>query len=237
MDPKFQPSFIPKQSLGLPRPGAPAAPLSIFVTISIVIFLIAAVLAAGVFLWSKLVEKDIGAINGELAKAREAFNPALVGELERLDGRIESAKKILDSHIAVSALFALLEKATLVDVSFGDFSFDAGNGKEVKVTMKGQAKNFASVALQSDAFTAEKFIKNPIFSDLNLDDSGNVLFTFTATLDPALTTYYERELSAAADALFDNVTTGSATSKSNGGNTGNTGGDAGSGNGRSSNQP
>lgn len=189
METKFQSSFIPKKSFGSPATGSSSGAIGFFTSVAVVVFLIVAALWAGVFIWGKTVKAEILEMEGDLVAAREAFNPALVQELTRLDNRIESAKKLLAAHLAVSAVFDLLEKSTLLNVSYGDFDFSVGSSGEIKVLLEGQAKSFNSVALQSDSFAGEKFIKNPIFSDVNLDDSGNVLFTFVATLDPALLSY------------------------------------------------
>ena len=52
--------------------------------------------------------------------------------------------------------------------------------------MKGQALNYNSVAKQSDVFSenpTSKYIHNPIFADLDLDQKGNVVFSFTGEID------------------------------------------------------
>ena len=59
----------------------------------------------------------------------------------------------------------------------------------MEVVLRGWAKSFNEVALQSDSFAGEKFIQEPIFSDINLDESGNILFSFSAILDPSLISY------------------------------------------------
>jgi hypothetical protein len=55
--------------------------------------------------------------------------------------------------------------------------------------MGGIASSFSSVALQSDIFGENKFIQEPIFSNLNLDSKGDVIFDFSAFVDPRLLSY------------------------------------------------
>jgi polyisoprenoid-binding protein YceI len=38
------------------------------------------------------------------------------------------------------------------------------------VELTGSAKNYATIALQSDAFSSNSLIKNPVFSNLTVDD-------------------------------------------------------------------
>ena len=172
-----------------------ASRMSLFLVASIVIFILVLSLAGGVFLWERLVRQNIDDINVRLAKAKEAFDPALVSEFTRLDNRIESSKKILGSHLSASTIFALLEKLTLVNLAFDDFSYSTDVDGAVKVEMRGEARSFNTIALESDAFTKSPFIRNPIFSNLNLDSSGNVIFTFNASLDPSLISYSKNVLS------------------------------------------
>ena len=55
--------------------------------------------------------------------------------------------------------------------------------------MSGQARNYAYVALQSDVLGKNKYIPQHIFSDLNLDGSGNVTFNLFAVISPTLLSY------------------------------------------------
>jgi len=182
-------SFIPK------KPQTPSAKrkgggvINIFFLISLIIFLGALTVTVGVFLYERVVAQNIEEKSAKLEKAREAFEPTLIEALSKLDIRIQAAQEILDSHIALSSFFELLERLTLQSVQFNDFNNVISPDGRVGIAMKGTARSFSSVALQSDVFGKDPFIRNPLFTNLNLDDLGNVIFDFSATLDPALLSY------------------------------------------------
>ena len=52
--------------------------------------------------------------------------------------------------------------------------------------MSGLAIGYRSVALQSDLFAQNKNLIDPVFSNLTLDDKGNVLFDLEFSVDPSL---------------------------------------------------
>jgi hypothetical protein len=48
---------------------------------------------------------------------------------------------------------------------------------------------YRSIALQSDLFTQNKNLIDPVFSNLTLDNSGNVLFDLEFLVDPSFVNY------------------------------------------------
>ena len=63
------------------------------------------------------------------------------------------------------------------------------NAKLVTVKMSGLAVGYRSVALQADLFSKNKLFIDPIFSNLSLDNSGNVIFDLEFSVDPAFIDY------------------------------------------------
>lgn len=182
-------SFIPKKPQSPASKRSRGGVINIFFLISLIIFLGALTVTASVFLYERVVTQNIAEKSTQLEQAREAFEPTLIEELSKIDIRIQSAQEILDSHIALSAFFELLERSTLKSIQFNNFTNVTSPDGRVGITMKGTARSFSSVALQSDVFGTDPFIRNPLFTNLNLDDLGNVIFDFSATLDPALLSY------------------------------------------------
>lgn len=163
--------------------------VSLFFVISVIIFIITLIAALAVFSYKKILIERIATMNAELSSAKNAFEPDLIDMLRKFSNRVEVAKKVVDNHSVLSPVFDLLENQTLVGITFDNFKYESRDGAASLLSMSGQSKNFNSVALQSDIFGREKMIKNPVFSDLNLDQSGNVVFKFSASLDPSLTAY------------------------------------------------
>ncbi|HEC32739.1 MAG TPA: hypothetical protein ENI63_00575 [Candidatus Kaiserbacteria bacterium] len=192
MEPKFRTSFIPKKTLSTVaniqrRSGGGS--LGVITLLSLIIVLGAVVLSVGVFLYQKILESNITRKTVTLNRARAAFEPTLIQELVRVDSRLNAANVILNQHITPSVLFESLEKLTLKSVQFRDFNLTRISGDKISVSMKGIAKDFRGVALQADVFGKSKIIKDPIFSNLNLNQAGNAVFSFSAFVDTSLIKY------------------------------------------------
>jgi hypothetical protein len=194
MDPKFQSSFIPK------GPVATGSPLTesygrthttLFAFISTTVFVISVVLAVGIFGYDRYLLAHIGTLGNDLTAAKQSLQPDTINALVRANQRILSTKTLLSQHVALSPFFDYLETATLKNVRFTQFLYETTD-KGIQVTMHGMARSYTDVALQSDAFNKAGFIIGPVFSDLNLDAKGNVIFAFRATLDPSIVSYKKR---------------------------------------------
>lgn len=172
-----------------PRAQTPRG-MSLFLLVSLFLFSGSLLLAAGVFLWKGSLARTIDSQKESLARNRDAFEPASIVMLQRLSRRLELSKTILANHLAPSQLFAVLEESTLQNVRFSSMDFTLDQTKGVgTLTMKGQARSYGAVARQSDVFAKASGIKNPVFSELNLDQRGNVVFTFTSAVDPSSLRY------------------------------------------------
>ncbi|OHA88701.1 MAG: hypothetical protein A2653_00160 [Candidatus Zambryskibacteria bacterium RIFCSPHIGHO2_01_FULL_43_25] len=188
MDPKFQSSFIPSRSMvgGNSSVNYPKHSSGLLSLIGTAIFVLAVIASVGVFVYEKYLERRVTGMESSLSAARESLQPDLIKELVKEDSRIDSASEIVDGHVSLSALFALLEKLTLQSVRFSSFSFDTSdvNSKLVDINMKGEALTYKSVALQESIFSENPNIISPLFYDLDLNDDGDVTFSFKAKIDP-----------------------------------------------------
>jgi hypothetical protein len=177
-------SFIPKASLKVERrqevKGAPVALASLIATI---ILILAVGGAAGIFLFKQYLINQINSKKESLDRARAAFQPDTIKELVRVDTRLQVGAALLGTHPSPSLLFDEIEARTLVSVRFNNFQFGAGTAGALTVSMNGTAKSFNAVALQSDAFGASEVLSNPIFSNMNFDQTGNVAFDVTASVN------------------------------------------------------
>ena len=185
MEQKFRTSFIPK------RPQVSAARRRRGVSVSIlflgglIVFLGALALSVGIFFYQQILVKSIEEKTIALEKAQAAFEPTLIAQLLRLDTRIKSAEEILDNHVALTSFFDLLESTTLKSIQFQNFSYTASPGGEIQIVMEGLGRSFSSVALQSDVFSKNPVINNPLFSNFSVSDLGEATFDFTASVSPS----------------------------------------------------
>lgn len=189
MEQKTHTSFIPKKSLSVSTTGQSGSGMSILFLLALIIFAGVIALAIGVFLYQQFLLQNIEKKKSSLERARDAFEPALIAEISRLDTRIESAQDVMNKHKAASLFFDLLEKSTLANIQFENLNYRVVENDRISVSMRGKALNFSSVALQSDVFGESKFIQEPIFSNMNLNKKGEVIFDFMAFIEPKLILY------------------------------------------------
>ncbi|MEK7120932.1 MAG: hypothetical protein AAB840_02470 [Patescibacteria group bacterium] len=185
MEPKFQTSFIPKRSLSETMTSRKTPKrVDLFFVLALVVFLLSLLLSGGVVVYGQYVKTSIDKKAQSLEEAKIAFDPVLIAEFSRLSKKMNVARELLSSHVSASAIFRALSDSTLKSVKFDDFVYLFSPDK-ITITMKGQARSFSSIALQSDLFDKNKIFKNLVFSNLNLDKSGNVNFVFSAEIDNA----------------------------------------------------
>ncbi|MCR4310979.1 MAG: hypothetical protein NUV54_00185 [Candidatus Taylorbacteria bacterium] len=191
MDTKFQTSFIPKKNLVVEKSHSRAENVSIFFIISVVLFIASLAAAGGVFAYKRILISSIDTKSVRLVEARNSFEPEFIDTANDLNKRIEAVKQLLSDHTVITPLFAFLEDSTLASIKFDEFSYDVRADGTSYVALSGQAKNYSAIALQSDIFGKEKFVKSPVFSGLNPDKNGNIVFKFDASLDPTFLSYKE----------------------------------------------
>ncbi len=178
MEPSVTTSFIPKRpiesSVAPERHSSGSVGLLSLLTAVIVIGTVVAF--AGVYLYQKQLVTQKAKLESSISDARDGIGTDFVSEMNRLDQRIDGVKELIKNHVVVTPIFKALEATTLRSVQYKDFSYtikavDATNKTpEVLVDIKGTAKNYATIALQSDAFSSNSLIKNPVFSNLTIDD-------------------------------------------------------------------
>lgn len=182
----FKTSFIPKKNMQQTpqqqrRSGSSGA--GVLLIIALIIFLVTFAGGVGAFLYKTFLERTITQKEESLEQARAAFDPELIRELKQLDQRLTVAHDLLGTHVAPSVAFAELERITLENVSFTSFDLAARNGDIYTLKLEGEARDFAAVAQQSELFGESAFIDEPVFSDLDVNDAGDVVFEVTAQLD------------------------------------------------------
>ena len=193
MEPNFQTSFIPKKPIVEER-AVSARPIGFFTVVSIFILFTVILATGGLYLYKANLVKNIAKMENDLNLAKNRFEPSKITELQLLDKRLRASSEILSRHIAITPVFQALQDITMKTVRYTKFSYDFGDVKDAKnarviIKLSGQAVGYRSVALQSDLFAKNKNLIDPVFSNLALDDKGNVLFDLEFLVDPALVDY------------------------------------------------
>jgi hypothetical protein len=188
MDGQPQTSFIPKRDF-----NAAVEPerltVSVFSIVAVTLFTISVTLSVGVFIYQKILVRQVNEMNANLVKTKTAYEPDFISQVTALDKQIQAVKGVLGSHVAPSRIFDLLGQDTLASVGFSSFSYQLDPKGSVDISGIGIATSFSAVALQSDVFSNEKFLKDVLFNDFNLDSSGNVTFHFKASVEPSFILY------------------------------------------------
>lgn len=196
MEPTIPTSFIPKRpvestisthSTSSSHSSRSVGILSLLATVAVIG---TAVAFAGVVLYQKQLGTQKQKLESSIADARDGLGTDFVADMKRLDARIAGAKLLIKSHLVVTPLFTELQNYTLRSVQYKDFSYsykpdDKVKNQMVTVTLSGTARSYATIALQSDAFSQSAMIKNPVFSNLTLDDkTRSVNFKLVFSVDP-----------------------------------------------------
>jgi hypothetical protein len=190
MEQNFQTSFIPKKPI-IEHHESPTRSVSIFTVISIVILFTVLLATGGLYFYKEVLAKNIAQMANDLDLAKNRFEPSKITELQTLDRRLRNSSEILANHTAITPVFEVLSALTMKTVRYTTFKYDIGTEKNAKVMIKitGIAVGYRSVALQSDLFAKNKNLIDPVFSNLTLDQSGNVLFDLEFSVDPAFVNY------------------------------------------------
>ena len=144
----------------------------------ILIFLIIATFGVGFLLYrtKNVLSKEIKGLNSQIQEQENIIAQEDIQELLNFQKRLDSTEEILNKHFYWTQIFKSIERLTLPDVFFENFSnsFEEieqnGEKKEarqqVKVTLKGQTRNLNTLAKQIVFFERAPEIQN---ADFNLD--------------------------------------------------------------------
>ncbi len=191
MEPNFQTSFIPKKPIVAEHISSTPS-VGFFAVIAIFVLFTILLATGGLYFYKGVVTKQITKMQSDLNLAKNRFEPAKIAELQLLDKRLRAATEILGKHVSITPIFQALSDITMKTVRYTKFGYDIGTDGKVNVKMGGIAVGYRSVALQSDLFTTKDIGKNfidPVFSNLSLDDKGNVIFDLQFSIDPSFVDY------------------------------------------------
>lgn len=194
MEPKFQSSFIPKgpvSTAGMTPTGKPTRRGGLYGYIAMIIFTISIIAAVGVFGYRFYVKGTINKMSLEITERKDTLIPSTAREFIRINNRIKATQDLINAHVVVSPLFDYLEDSTVRSVRFTEFTYNT-TPSGVILVMKGEATGYAALALQSDIFNMGSSFREANFSDLSLDNRGNVTFSLETKVDPNLISYQKQ---------------------------------------------
>lgn len=196
MEKDFQTSFIPKKPMIEERPVS-SRPVGIFMAAAFFILFVVIILSGGLYFYNGVLSKNIKEMETNLNLAKGRFEPSKIVQLQLLDKRLKAATSVLSTHVAISPIFKSLQEITMKSVRFTKFSYSVGSlqdAQKIEVKMSGAAVGYRSIALQADLFARNKFFIDPVFSNLSLDEKGNVVFDLEFVVDPTFVDYKQNFL-------------------------------------------
>jgi hypothetical protein len=192
MEPTFQTTFIPKRSVApITNQTKPTGLVLLFGFLATVVF-IGSIAAYGIlFFYKKQLATSIESSQTGLQRQGETFDSNIVLELDDVNRRLQAADILLEKHTVITPLFKSLEDITLKSVRFTNFSLQTPSAEQANtvVKMSGIAQGYDMVALQLDMFSRNRFLKDPIFSNLTPDQKGDINFNLMFTVDPSFVLY------------------------------------------------
>ena len=190
MDKDSQTSFIPKKPIGSPQGSGISVihSTNVFSIVATAVFIVTILTSGGLFFYKNLLTNQIKEANKNIITAREAFEPEKIKELVDVNNRIVSAKRLLENHTVVSKVLSLMENLTIKKLRFTEFTY-TNKANNPTINVSGEVQTYNALAEQQDIFLKNESIKEPTFSNFNLGDSGYILVSFSAKVDPNFVSY------------------------------------------------
>ena len=190
MEQNFQTSFIPKKPM-VRESVKYSRPIGFFTVVALFVLLTVVPVTGAFYFYKGVVKKNIETMSNTLALAKKRFEPAKITELQVLDKRLHGASEVLAKHIVITPIFKDLQRITMKTVRYTKFNYTytGAFGDTVKVSLAGVASGYSHLALQSDLYGEDKNFISPVFSNLTLNEAGNVVFNLDFSVDPSFVDY------------------------------------------------
>src|SRR3989338_5936644 len=159
-------SLIPKKLP--PKNFYPSEGVGMFFRLAFILFLLAAFLTGGLYLYKNFATSSLARQKETLQKLEIEFDPKTISELERVSLAISSAREILRAHLHTSEIFDLIEQNILLTVGFNSFSYSADKNL---ISLNGEAASYADVSLQARVFESLPEVVSATFSNLSLKET------------------------------------------------------------------
>ena len=166
----------PKKKLGIPTWS--------IVAVGLCLILLLGLTASYFYFWLKIknISQGIQKKEAEFVYLGEAIQT----EQEKLlssKQKIDDFGGLIAEHRNILALFEFLEKTSLSNVWFSDFSF---SGEEGKISVSGKTDNLITLEQQTFVLKQQSAVKNLDITGVSIDAEEGIGFTFTITFDPVI---------------------------------------------------
>ncbi|MFC1756931.1 hypothetical protein ACFLZC_02130 [Patescibacteria group bacterium] len=193
-------SFIPKtaysstQKVALRKVG-----MGLVLKISIILLVLSVLLFGGAFVYKRVLAKQIDDLSISLGRAKTAFDPELITEMDRFGSGVFVVQEILTEHLLPSRILGVIEEFTLSEVSFNSFKYSSVSSESIKsfktskntqdsinASLSGEARDYSTLAEQVEVFKRSDDIKDFAFSSFLLTQAGTVSFDLSIEFFPSI---------------------------------------------------
>lgn len=147
------------------------------------------ILAIGVFLYGRVLDKTKLDKDKAIAKATAGLDAATVSQYVKLHDRLVTGQTLLSNHVAFSAVLPVLETTIPRMIRFTVIHLGYDEKGAPKLEAQGTSNNYNVLAAASESFAAEAKIKGAIFSSIAPQKNGTVSFSLSAKIDPAVISF------------------------------------------------
>jgi hypothetical protein len=145
--------------------------------------------AVGMYFYKGMVKTEIQGLEQQLAGAEGSIDKQTISEMSQFGQKLKIIKGVVVKHQVVSNFLTGLASSTVSSVYFSGFNYGDASDKNLTVVLNGKALNYASIALQEEVFSQNKYFKSVDFSDLTLAKGGLVSFEVKIVVDPKIAIY------------------------------------------------
>lgn len=183
----FQSSFIPKDPVT--EEVFKKKKAGILGVIAVSVFISSLVAYGAMFAYKSIIKSDIQNLQAQLAQSEKNIDKKTIEEMATFSKKLDLVRTIVSKHLIVSAFLDSLASSTVNQVQFEEFNYTRMDDGSLTVKMNGKATSYASIALQEDVFSKNKYFKSVSFSNLTLAEKGFVVFAVSINVDPQIAVY------------------------------------------------
>jgi hypothetical protein len=187
MAPNFQSSFIPKEPVT--EEVFKKKKAGLIGILVVCLFISSIVIAVAMYFYKGIVKGDIQNLQLQLASDEKNIDKKSIDDMSLFTQKLGIAKTIVLKHQVISRFLESLASSTVSSVQFTSFGYGNLGENSLTVSLKGKATSYASVALQENIFSQNKYFKSISFSNLTLSDKGLVSFDLDILVDPEISAY------------------------------------------------
>ena len=139
------------------------------------------------FVKAYLRQQEISAIDKKIAVYGSSEQKEHEKQVFAYKKKIEDFAKIIENHTISSQVFAFIEKVTLPNVWFSNFSLsESGN----QIVLSGETENLETLSRQIDAFEKNKeYVLGISVANSQVSPGGRIVFVLNLLLEPKIFNY------------------------------------------------